>query len=232
MPVDVFKSALPRYIANHNPEYAGKIHEVRDIAEQWLSYIPQTFPHFTRHTVAHSDALVRQLSNLLFRDAEPEKPLLPTLSAVEAYILVIASYLHDAGMVASDLEKSKILSSPEWSSWIQTGPGAKRWAAIEEFRQGPQPNDQTLRNFLADTQVRYVISDFIRRSHHLRVQDLITQSREQFARSPSPIRSFRTQLGTCASRMVSTCVISTIRQDIHSLVISAGKRQTCVCLRS
>jgi len=43
------------------------------------------------------------------------------LSAIEAYIIVAAAYLHDAGMVISDKEKIEIIQSPEWLSWIAEG---------------------------------------------------------------------------------------------------------------
>ena len=68
--------------------------------EGWLSYIPQTFPHYSRHTVQHSDEIVLQLSNLLFKDDIPDKPVV-ALSPAETYILIASAYLHAAGMIES-----------------------------------------------------------------------------------------------------------------------------------
>lgn len=49
----------------------------------------------------------------------------------EVYILVVAAYLHDAGMVVSDAEKSKILISEEWKQYVSgNNPAAKRWNSI------------------------------------------------------------------------------------------------------
>jgi len=43
-----------------------------------------------------------------------------------------------------------------------------RWREVKEFRDGNAPPDESLRNFLADLQTRFLIAEFIRRVHHLR----------------------------------------------------------------
>jgi len=124
MTLRITETALLAYLKNRNALYYGKILELREVVEGWLAYVPQTFPHYTRHTVQHSDELVRQGSQLLFADGDPAKPVL-ALSAVEAYILAAAAYLHDAGMVSPDKEKAEILASEAWQEWT-TGGGAGR----------------------------------------------------------------------------------------------------------
>ncbi|HEX8249239.1 MAG TPA: hypothetical protein VF599_13765 [Pyrinomonadaceae bacterium] len=103
-------SNLIEFIEKKHPEYYGKICELREAIEGWLSYIPQTFPHYTRHTIRHSDKIIAQISDLLFKNDDATQPIV-RLSGVEAYILVAAAYLHDAGMVTSDKEKGEILTS-------------------------------------------------------------------------------------------------------------------------
>jgi len=156
-------------------QYYGKVLELREAVSQWLSYIPQTFPHYTRHTVPHSDEIILQVSKLLFRDEDPAQIVIP-LSAVETYILIAAAYLHDAGMVASDKEKIAILTSEEWKKWTsgQEG-GAERWKEIQALRGGTIPEDEVIRNFLADVQTRFLVAEFIRRVHHLRAADVIDE---------------------------------------------------------
>jgi len=114
MPQPVESSALFRFLSR-DVVLSGRAIELRATVSEWLSYIPHTFPHYTRHTVAHSDSIVRVLSEMLFVDGEITSRVLPDLSSVEAYILIASAYLHDAGMVASDTEIATILSSPEWS---------------------------------------------------------------------------------------------------------------------
>jgi molecular chaperone HtpG len=166
-------TALFGYLARHTPEYRAKLIEVRDEVKLWLSYIPQTFPHYTQHTVEHSEAIISKLSKLLFHDEDAGRPVVQ-LTGVEVYILSAAAYLHDAGMVCSDHEKEEILRSDEWRNWTTgDGGGASRWREIESMRSA-EPTD-ALRNFAADRQVRFLIAEFIRRRHHHRAADVIAQ---------------------------------------------------------
>ena len=123
-----------------------------------------------------------QISKLLFTDEDVSKPVIQ-LSAVEAYILIAAAFLHDAGMVASSEEKERILKSDAWKGWATgSGDGAERWQKITNFREGPEPHDVGVRNFLADIQVRYLIAEFIRRQHHARAAIVIEQYQNQLGR--------------------------------------------------
>lgn len=170
------------YLKTKGIVYHAKILELRDVIEGWLAYIPNTFPHYTRHTVRHSDEIVRQVSKLLFRDGDPEQPVLP-LTPVEAYLLIAAAYLHDAGMVASDKEKLELLKTDEWKSWVsESNGGAKRWNAIQAMRTGNEPSDPSVRDFLADLETRFLLAEFVRRTHHLRARAVIEQHQPMLGR--------------------------------------------------
>src|SRR5437867_4442660 len=122
-----FDTPLIVYLKKKNDLYHGKFLELRETVEGWLSYIPNTFPHYTRHTVQHSDEIVVQASKLLFYDGDPDRSSI-NLSSMKAYILVASAYLHDAGMVTADQEKLEILKSEAWNSWISKEAGAAdRW---------------------------------------------------------------------------------------------------------
>lgn len=57
----------PGHVATRDRRlYAAKIHALREEVSGRLGYVPQTFPHFTGHTVDDSDELVRKMSRLLF----------------------------------------------------------------------------------------------------------------------------------------------------------------------
>lgn len=175
-------SALYQYLQTKSPEYAAKAIELHDSISGWLAYIPQSFPHYTRHTVEHSEEIVVQASSLLFVDGNPKRPVV-NLSGVEAYSLIAASYLHDAGMVASDEQKAEILNSPEWKEWTEGGGGgAVRYSEIVRFRESSTPSDDALRNFLADIQVRFLIAEFVRLKHHFRSGRLVEQHQSELAR--------------------------------------------------
>ncbi|MHB0878611.1 MAG: HD domain-containing protein, partial [Anaerolineae bacterium] len=175
-------TALTAFLREESPEYYGKVLELRAAVEGWLAYIPVTFPHYTRHTVDHSDEIVRQVSKLLFRDDGPRQPVVP-LSAVEAYVLAAAAYLHDAGMVVSDREKAEMLGSSDWRDWTSAdGGGAQRWQTIEELRHGKAPEDAGMREFLAGVQTRFLVAEFVRRRHHERAASVLTQHQHTLGR--------------------------------------------------
>ena len=119
MPLPIGDAALVRFLSAKATLYHGKLLELREIVEQWLSYVPQTFPHYTRHTVLHSDEIIIQMSKFLFLENDPHRPVVG-LSAIEAYILAAAAYLHDAGMVASDREKLQYCSLPNGTNGYPT----------------------------------------------------------------------------------------------------------------
>jgi hypothetical protein len=180
MPI-VFKSPLMAFLRKQNSLYYGKVEELRNAIVGWLSYIPQTFPHYTRHTVQHSDEIILQLSKLLFNENKPGKPVV-ALSSTEIYILIASSYLHDAGMVVSDKEKAEILLSEDWKTWTTgNGGGTKRWYDIQEFRKRADETNGH-RDFIADIQTRFLIAEFIRRLHHLRSASVITQHQSTLGR--------------------------------------------------
>jgi molecular chaperone HtpG len=179
MSADFHGTALMAFLRERTPLLHSKIIELRTAVESWLSYIPGTFPHYTSHTVHHSDEIVLQVSKLLFRNDESTQPIVQ-VSPMEAYILATAAYLHDAGMVVSDKEKAGILDSADWKEWTESGGAAPRWREIRDFRQGDNPPNEGTRNFLADIQTRYLIAEFVRRTHHLRVIDLLIRYQSEF----------------------------------------------------
>jgi molecular chaperone HtpG len=170
------QTAIHKWLKAHSFEYAAKLAELRAEVEGWLSYIPATFPHYTSHTVRHSDEIIRQISRLLFANESPSELVLPHLSPTEAYVMLAGAYLHDAGMVVSDQEKANFLSSLEFQQWIEQNESrSRRWQLIEAFRIGQQPPDAPARNFLADVQVRFLIAEYFRSKHHLRAGLVVKQ---------------------------------------------------------
>lgn len=172
--MDAFNSALLIDLKEKNQKYYGKLLELRDIMSDWLSYIPNSFPHYTRHTLRHSEEIISQLSSLLFSDTGQA---VANLSAMEIYILAASAYLHDAGMVVSDREKAQIINSEDWQDWVGDGGSAhERLKSIESLRKTTNTTNETVRNFLADLQLRFLIAEFVRARHHHRSGDLIRQS--------------------------------------------------------
>lgn len=169
----IAETELLRWLRKKHPEYYGKIFELRNEVRGWLNYVPQTFPHFTRHTIEHSEAIIYQISNLLFQDGKLARSV-AQLSPTEVFIVIAAAYLHDAGMVASDREKTQLLGSDDWSNWKHDDKSIReRLHLIEALRKGNVPKDSDQRNFLADIQLRFLVAEYVRRRHHLRARDVI-----------------------------------------------------------
>ncbi|MGD1154921.1 MAG: hypothetical protein ABSA41_03745 [Terriglobia bacterium] len=182
MSIDVEETALMGYLARRSRRFHEKVLELRECIGDWLAYIPNTFPHYTQHTVKHSDAIIDQLSKLLFKEGKSEQAVVE-LSPAEGYILAAAAYLHDAGMVVSDREKSELLQSTEWKNWIGEGEArAKRLRDIAELRKRLASADPIVGNFLADLQTRFLIAEFVRRTHHYRAAKIITHDQAALAR--------------------------------------------------
>ena len=154
-----------------NLELHGALLALPETVGTWLSYVPDTFPHYTQHTQEHSLELINQLGKLLYDDQSMSCVI--DISPMEIYLLVLSSYLHDAGMVASDAEKLELLQSEDWLDFIAEGnPGHLRWTEIEKVRQLPDAEGRYL--FAASRLLRFLIADFLRRSHHLRSGALFT----------------------------------------------------------
>lgn len=180
--VNIENLALLKFLKGKDASYYGKVLEVREAISSWLEYIPATFPHYTRHTIVHSEAILVQLSNILFGDEDPSSVVIG-LSGVEAYILVAGAFLHDAGMVVSDDEKAGLFDAFEWKRWTGEGGGAEtRWQAIEAFRNGGEPADDGKRLFLADLQTRYLMAEYMRRVHHSRAGQVMQQHQSTLGR--------------------------------------------------
>ena len=174
-------TAIFRYLHASNTSYAGKVIDLRKTVAGWLEYIPATFPQYTRHTLGHSEAVIGQLSHLIFKEDDPDQAVIE-LSAVEAYILIAAALLHDAGMVCSQADKAAILESADWSQWIAASRSRQeQLAALEGFREGGSPENPQVRDLLADYGLRQMIAEYVRRTHHTRIVPMLEQHEDSFA---------------------------------------------------
>ncbi|NOT26092.1 MAG: hypothetical protein HOP16_08310 [Acidobacteria bacterium] len=204
MPTNVRQTALFSFLSTG--EYADKLIELRTAVTSWLEQIPATFPHYTRHTVDHSDAIVFQASRLLFDDSK--RPVV-NLSPVEAYVIGASAYLHDAGMVVLESEKIRILASEDWRAWVSEGQaGHERWSAVKALRSATEL-EETTRHFLADLELRYLIAEFVRRQHHLRSAQLLKQHESVLGRFAFGDQILiRTIAEVCAAHGLSRAALS------------------------
>ena len=165
----------------------GNVLALRREVSALLAYVPSAFPHYTDHTVRHSDEIVRQLSLLLFSDRD-RQPVLQ-LSAVDAYVLVSAALLHDVGMTVSDVEKERLLTSDDWLIFVHEHEDrATQWTSVLDARSRaatvPPESAEALRlYFAADLETKYLVAEYFRGRHSERSAQLIMSTRILSARA-------------------------------------------------
>lgn len=164
----VTKAALFRRLqAMDRPDLAAKVEDLRGRVDSYLRGVNNTFQHFTSHAVDHSDQIVREMSNLLFVDPDDQGSISVNLSAVETYLLLLAAYLHDAGMVVTDDEKFAVLASPSWREFAEANTVVA--ADVAELQRGleaatdPFTEPQAL--FVNSLEQRLLLADYFRRHH-------------------------------------------------------------------
>ncbi|WP_434346316.1 ATP-binding protein [Myxococcus virescens] len=150
-------------------KYAQRVHILREELDKWLQHTTALFPHYTSHARDHSEYIIIQISNFLFSKS---KPTAKDFSKAEAYVLICAAYLHDAGMVVSPGEIAATLGSEQWKKFT-TGPGASSYQEIESIlaRQDIQPSDTIA--YTAGLQLRLMLADYFRREHHQRAPNVL-----------------------------------------------------------
>jgi hypothetical protein len=126
--VNLEQVPLVVYLKARDALYYGK---VWSSARPWkigYPYIPQTFPHYTRHTVLHSDNIIVQVSKLLFEDDDPQQRVVQLFRS-RSLRLYGCSVPSRAGMVVPDREKAEILSPMRGEDWTSEREGAPRGGA-------------------------------------------------------------------------------------------------------
>lgn len=151
---------------------------VRTEVAKYLRYVPATFAHYTDHSIEHSDEIIKQLGQLVLHDGDPGRPTLD-LSAAEAYVLVIASYLHDAGMVVSEAEKIEVLGSEAWAEFVKQPFVKDRWLEAQSVREASEPEDVFVRHYLADLETRFLLAEFYRGRHSGRARAVVYEHEQQ-----------------------------------------------------
>ncbi|WP_425842176.1 HD domain-containing protein [Microbacterium sp. PA5] len=141
------------------PDLGAKVLELRSDVETYLGRVSATFAHYTSHAVDHSDQIVREISALVYRDAFDPETACVELTPIEAYLLLLAAYLHDTGMVVTDQEKIAALSTAAW----------ERFALDHSDTADLVTNDAPLNNaqeqFVRGLEQQWAIAEFFRRQH-------------------------------------------------------------------
>ncbi|WNZ59758.1 ATP-binding protein [Myxococcus sp. MxC21-1] len=162
MPLEFKDFPLIKFLKKDS-EYAQRLYFLRKELDQWLQHTADLFPHYTSHARDHSEQIILQLSNLLFKKG---KPTAREFSQAEAYVLACAAYLHDAGMVVSPAEIESTLGSARWEKFLSTTPNGK--TSILEILKTQNTQSSDIVAYKAGIQLRLLLAEFFRREHHQR----------------------------------------------------------------
>ncbi|MFC1693113.1 ATP-binding protein, partial [Candidatus Latescibacterota bacterium] len=93
-----YEISLQKIIENRDKELSGRLLKIKKTAKTLLSYTHGKFPYYTPHDFSHSDNVEENL-NWLIPDEIKEK-----MDNCEIFFLIIASWLHDWGMIGDENE--------------------------------------------------------------------------------------------------------------------------------
>lgn len=126
-----------------------------------LATIYHIFPEYTLHDISHSERVLRYMSELMPEEVQNN------LNYQELYILILSAYLHDVGMALERDEERKLYQNDDFLEFKDYKVTLNN--LIEKYRN--EGREEEAKKLEKD-----IISDFIRKDHHLRSYKFITQN--------------------------------------------------------
>ena len=172
-------ASLFRYLAiSGRPDLLAKSIELRARLARYLPGIYTTFAHYTSHLIDHSDEIVRAISAVapirLDKQSHATAPA-QVLNPTETYFMLIAAYLHDAGMVVSEQQKISAIQSRDWQRRLRSDDTFKREHDRINGLFAAAGDSQDLR-YAAGMEERVLIAEFFRRQHATRSEYAINDA--------------------------------------------------------
>ena len=171
---------------------------------QVLDVISHIFPHYSLHNASHSEAILNNIAIILGKDA------IDCLSVVDLWFLLNAAYYHDCGMVVDSEDKvnyfaegSQFLKYVEERQEDVSSPMNvyAKHLEIKDDKLYYANNELTGESYEA---VRFLIADFVRKSHADRSAVKIEGSfSESFTGGLIPKRIIGLLSQICAAHMQS-----------------------------
>ena len=159
-------------LSHKNQRLSIKTLDLAKLIEKVLGLIPRVFPHFTDHSISHSEEILKQISLILYADNDVNQPKI-NLSYAELFVLICCALLHDVGMVITEEEEIRIINSKEWVNWIsEKGPGYKKYSEINKISMSIDLDQETIK-YIKFLNTRKLLSEFIRINHHILSSNII-----------------------------------------------------------
>lgn len=137
-----------------------------------LSCVSQVFPHYTKHDVSHSYAILDSIERILGKDA------IEKLSVTDLWLLLCSAFYHDIGMYISGDEVQKCFKSKEFQTYLcDLKDDAKlplnKFANCFAIKDGKLNYDNCELSLDSYNAARYLLADFFRVNHADRSKEFL-----------------------------------------------------------
>lgn len=137
-----------------------------------LSCIAQVFPHYTKHDVSHSYAILDSIERVLGEDAIQE------LSVTDLWLLLCSAFCHDIGMYISGDDIKKCFEKEEFQKYIiDTQKDLKsslcEYAKFYEIADGKLKYKKCELSLSSYHSAKFLLADFFRKKHAERSENII-----------------------------------------------------------
>ena len=99
------------FAENANDEQRLMVGKLADRAGVRLDLIFETFPTYTLHSRVHAVNVVRLMGDLL-------GPSIKEITALEGAVLILSAYLHDIGMVFTEVERAGLADDDQFEAFL------------------------------------------------------------------------------------------------------------------
>ncbi len=137
-----------------------------------LSCVSQVFPHYTKHDVSHSYAILDSIERVLGKEA------IDKLSVTDLWLLLCSAFYHDIGMYISGNEVQKCFKSKEFQKYLcDLKDDAKlplnKFANCFAIKDGKLNYDNCELSLDSYNAARYLLADFFRVNHADRSKEFL-----------------------------------------------------------
>ena len=137
-----------------------------------LSCVSQVFPHYTKHDVSHSYAILDSIERVLGKEA------IDKLSVTDLWLLLCSAFYHDIGMYISGKEIQDCFESEKFQKYLcDLKDDAKlplnRYAKCFVMQDGKLNYGNCELSLDSYNAARYLLADFFRVNHAARSKDFL-----------------------------------------------------------
>ena len=137
-----------------------------------LSCVSQVFPHYTKHDVSHSYAILDSIERVLGKEA------IEKLSVTDLWLLLCSAFYHDIGMYISGKEVQECFKSEKFQKYLydlkdDTKLPLNKYANCFVLQDGKLSYDNCELSLTSYNAARYLLADFFRVNHADRSKDFL-----------------------------------------------------------